>query len=215
MTAPLPVLETSELDSRAVIAAVAGGLLVGLLPARPAVRNALLAAAGVLAVGALVRGPTIRATERAGIRRRTVNLRFSFVVEEPVPRVFAFCSNFENFPQFIAALCEVKDTGDGRSHWRAESPTGETLEWDAVTTKYMVNSVIGWRSVPEAPVDTTGLVRFTPDGEHTCVRVAVCYSPRTSEIADTLMAIAQPRRGESLERDIRQLERYVRETSPA
>lgn len=112
-------------------------------------------------------------------------------------QVFAFCADFENFPKFIGSLREVVDNRDGRSHWRARTPGGGSLEWDAVTTKFVTNSVIGWKSVPGSPVETNGLLRFSPEDGRTCVRVAIDYRVAASGTREALAALV--RHGESVE----------------
>ena len=136
-------------------------------------------------------------------------LRFSFVVNRPVEEVFAFCADFENFPRVIGSLREVRDNGDGRSHWCATTPSGGTLEWDAETTKFVTNSVIGWRNAVGAPIATSGVLRFSPDSGSTCVRVAIDYRVFESGMADALAALVKPRRKRVLEEDVRRLEHEI------
>src|SRR5205085_6275170 len=102
-----------------------------------------------------------------------------------------------------------RDTGDGRSHWCVSTPSGGTLEWDAVTTKYVTNTVIGWRSVARAPVDTAGLIRFSPEEGCTCVKVSVRYRVRDGSMMDAIAALATPRRSRDLAADIMRVETYL------
>ena len=100
-------------------------------------------------------------------------------------RVVAPCGcDFENFPRFVRALRAVEDFGDGRSHWVGSTPSGSTLEWDALTTKFVTNRVIAWENTPRSPVRMNGTIRFVPErtGE-TCVKVALDYSAPTDRIA--------------------------------
>lgn len=192
-----------------MLAALGGGIILGARPRGDEPRRSFATLAGLALVGFAAHRPIADALRKAGTRRRSADLRFSFVVERPVEEVFAFCANFENFPSFISALREVRDTGDGRSHWCASTPSGGEIEWNAVTTKFVTNSVIGWKSVPGAPVVTNGLIRFTNEGGTTCVRVAIDYRVFESGMADALAALATPRRGREIEDDIRQLERNL------
>ncbi len=131
------------------------------------------------------------------------------IVKRPVEEVFSFCANFENFPRFVHALREVRDTGDGRARWCASTPSGGDIEWSTVTTKFVTNSVIGWRNVPGSPIATNGVLRFSPDGDSTCVRVAIDYRVVESGLADALAALVKPRRDRALEADIRHLEHQI------
>jgi len=188
-----------------LIMGAAGGALVGGRPRRTTA-GALTAIAGLALVGIAARAPMAEALRRAGTRRRSVRLRLSFVVPHPVSEVFRFCSDFENFPKFIRALRAVEDFGDGRSHWVGSTPAGGTLEWDALTTKYVTNRVIAWQNTPRSPVRMNGTIRFVPEhtGE-TCVKVALDYSAPTDRIADAVAALATRTLSHELESDIRRL----------
>lgn len=166
-------------------------------------------------LGIATHRPLADALRRAGSRRRSGSLRFSFIVDRPVEQVFAFCANFENFPRFIDSLREVRDTGDGRSHWCAETPAGGTLEWDAVTTKFVTNSVIAWRNVRGSSVVTTGTLRFSPEEGRTCVRVAIDYAVPMATWSDTFVALAVPRVARRIERDIRNVEDHLERIASA
>ncbi|MEP6989481.1 MAG: SRPBCC family protein [bacterium] len=205
MTLPTVLADDATPSLSFLLAAVGGGLILGARPNGDAPARPFLTVAGMALLGAAVHRPIADALRRAGTRRRAASLHFSFVVDRPVEQVFAFCADFENFPRFIGALRQVRDTGDGRSHWCASTPSGGEIEWNATTTKFVTNSVIGWRSVEGSPVQTTGLLRFSPDGGSTCIRVAVEYSVSDSSMTDALAALVAPRRASELEVDIRRI----------
>jgi uncharacterized membrane protein len=183
----------------------AGGALVGARP-RERAPGAVAALAGLALVGVAAHGPIANALRRAGASRRSAHVRLSFVVPRPVSDVFRFCSDFANFPRFIGALRAVEDFGDGRSHWAAWTPAGRTLEWDAITTKFVTNRVIAWRSIASSPVRTSGTLRFVPESAGgTCVKVALDYSVVDGSMVDAVAALAIPRRARDLEADIKRL----------
>jgi uncharacterized membrane protein len=172
---------------------------------------------GLALIGAAAHRPVAEALRRAGTRRRAAKLELSFVVQHPVEVVFGFFSDFENFPRLIGALRDVRDYSDGRSHWCASTPSGGTIEWDTVTTKYVPNSVIAWQSVGHSPVRMVGVLRFIPEGPTTCIKVALDYQVLEGSMADAIVALATPSRGDELEADIRRLAVYLdgMRTTPA
>lgn len=133
----------------------------------------------------------------------------SFVVPHPVEIVFGFLRDFENFPQFVGALREVRDYGDGRSRWCATTPSGGSIEWETVTTKYVPNCVIAWESAGASPVRMSATLRFLPEGRSTCLKVVARYQVLESGFADAIAALATPRRESALESDIRRLSTYL------
>jgi uncharacterized membrane protein len=117
----------------------------------------------------------------------------TLVIERPLQDLFAFCRDFENFPQIVDILLSVEDSQDGRSHWAVRSPKGDVVEWDATVTKYMPNSVIGWESVPGSAVYASGLMRFYPlTPAATRLDVAITYRPRRTALGEALQAIVAP-----------------------
>lgn len=189
-----------------LLAAAGGGLILGARPRDGSVGRPFLTLAGIALVGIASHRPLARALKRLGPRVLSAERQFSFVVDRPVEQVFAFCADFENFPKFIGALREVRDTGDGRSHWCASTPRGGTVEWSATTTKFVTNSVIGWRSLPGSRVDAVGLMRFSPEGATTCVQVALCYRLLDASFADALAALVSPYRAKELEAEFRSID---------
>jgi uncharacterized membrane protein len=189
----------------ALLLGAAGGALVGGRK-RHSAAGVVAALAGIALVGIASRQPVARALRRAATRRRTAHIRLSFVVPQPVSVVFHFCANFENYPRFVRALLEVEDFGDGRSHWVALTPSNDVLEWDALTTKYLTNRVIAWRSTPNAPLETSAILRFVPERDGgTCVKVAIDYCIPTERVREAVAALASRRRVRELESDIRRL----------
>ena len=199
----------------AVVLGVAGGLLIATRRRWPVRHRSAATIAGVSLLAAGMQLPLRRGVRRAGSRRRSADLRVSFVVNQPVERVFGFLRDFENFPRFIASLETVRDYGDGRSHWCATTPAGRSVEWDTVTTKYVPNHVIGWRATGSSPVVSTGLLRFQPESDgRTCLHLELSYGPATlSPVLDAVAAFASPSRARQLEGDIQRLRLYL-DTAP-
>jgi uncharacterized membrane protein len=197
----------------ALLAALGGGVLLGARPRHDGRARPIATLAGLALLGVAAHRPIANALRKAGNERRSGVLRFSFVVNRPVEEVFRYCADFENFPQLIGTLREVRDAGDGRSHWCATTPGGGEIEWDAVTTKFVTNSVIGWQNTVDAPLSTSGILRFSPEDDRTCVRVAIEYRVLKSGMGDALAALVKPPLTYELEADIRTLERRLIEQS--
>lgn len=95
-------------------------------------------------------------------------------VNAPVDRVYEFWNNFENFPQFMDKVEEVRVTGPNTSHWVVDAPT-EKVEWEATTTENVRNQRISWRATGQS--GQSGTVTFEPLGaDRTRVSVQMEYS---------------------------------------
>ena len=110
-------------------------------------------------------------------RRRAVDIQKTMHIDAPIEQVYAFWTNYENFPLFMSHVREVEDLGEGRSHWSVTGPGGVPIEWDATLTQQAPSEVIAWRSEPGSMLENAGIIRFSPAGTGTRVDLRVCYHP--------------------------------------
>jgi uncharacterized membrane protein len=195
----------------ALLLGVFGGALFA---ARHDLRSRARAAAtvgGLALIGAAAHRPVSDALRHAGTRRRAAKLELSVVVPYPVEVVFRFLRDFENWPQFVRGLRDVRDFDDGRSHWIGRTPRGGTMEWDTVTTKYVPNSVVAWENVSTSPLRMSALLRFSPEGSSTRLKIVIAYQVLHSGIADTLAVLARPWRRGQLGTDFQRLTAALRQ----
>jgi len=138
-------------------------------------------AAGLIGFGMLARGASNREFKRlfgAGVKRRAVDIRKTMHISVPVEKIFEFWANYENFPRLMSHLREVRDLGNGRSHWRAVGPAGISVEWDAEITELVPNEVLAWKSVPGSTIENEGIVRFESDpAGGTQADIQISYNP--------------------------------------
>lgn len=202
---PIPLPSESELAS-----ALGGALLLRASHRRQGAFAALLELAGLALTARGVAGPLRRALIRLGAHRRSIHLGVTLTVHRPVNEVFSFCRDFENFPRLIGGLHRVIDHEDGRSHWEVLAPSGEVVEWDAVVTKYVPNSVIAWESVAGSTVRSSGLVRFAPvlGGGATRLDVTIEYEPCTTTLDDAVRALMDVPRERQLRADLAHADFY-------
>ncbi len=197
-------------DAQLLMLGLVGGALVGARRGLDGRARTAATLGGLALIAAAVHRPLADVLRHAGTRRRAGRITLSFIVSHPVEAVFGFCRDFENFPLFVGSLREVRDYGDGRSHWCASTPSGGTVEWDTVTTKYVPNSVLAWSSVEGAPVETSTHMRFMPDDEGTCcVKIDTRYCVREGGMADAVASLVTPQRIHELEADLRRLGPYL------
>jgi uncharacterized membrane protein len=66
---------------------------------------------------------------------------------------------------FFSQVKEVKDCGNGRSHWTVAGPAGVPVEWGAVISAHLPNEVRAWRSESNSLIQHAEIVRFQPNAE--------------------------------------------------
>ena len=66
----------------------------------------------------------------------------SVIVGAPAAEAFAAWANFENFPQFMSNVEQVRVLGgnDRMSHWKLKGPLGTSAEFDASRTAEVANA---------------------------------------------------------------------------
>lgn len=177
---PLPrelrLLDQNWPPALRLLATLGGGALVGYgVSQRGLLGLVSVAVGGTLVARATTNTPVKRLTGAQG--RRGIDIRKTIHVNVPVEQVFETLSNYENFPAFMRNVRRVTTHPDGRSHWVVAGPAGVSVEWDAETSVYRPNEVLGWRTVRSTTVAHAGLIRFERDGDSTRLHIQMTYSP--------------------------------------
>lgn len=164
-----------------LVTALAGGLLAayGLRRERGGWPLALLGGALVLR-GATGRCPVYRALGLSTAGAPTAKIEHAITIGAEPGQLYAFWRDFENLPQIMPQLEQVRNLEGGRSHWVAQAPAGARVEWDAELVEDQAPHLIAWRALPgKAQVWSAGTVRFqpAPGGRGTEVRVSMEYAP--------------------------------------
>ena len=96
----------------------------------------------------------------------------SIDVGVPVSVAYDQWTQFEEFPQFMDGIVEVKQLDDTHLHWVADID-GERKEWKAEVIEQEPDRVVAWRSVEG--LENSGRVEFEPIDSGTRVSVAMQY----------------------------------------
>ena len=95
-------------------------------------------------------------------------------VAVPVRTAYDQWTQFEEFPQFMEAVEEIKQLDDKRLHWKA-TVGGKLKEWDAEIVEQRPDQLISWRSTSGAK--NAGTVTFRPAEKGTRVSLMLEYEP--------------------------------------
>lgn len=112
----------------------------------------------------------------------------------PLRAVYNQWTRFEDFPEFMASVQQVRRIDDTHVHCHAEIQ-GEQTELDAEIIDLMPNDYIAWKSLSGTP--SVGVVHFEPLGPRlTRVRLMMAYEPArpadgTREARESLSARVQ------------------------
>ncbi len=140
--------------------------------------------------------------------QKTININAS------VERVFELWSNYRYFPHFMSAVREVRDLGNGRSHWVVAGPAGMPVEWDAVLTEYIPDGVLAWKSEPNAAVQHAGIIRFEPHPDGTTrVHVRLSYNPPAGVTGHAIATLFGANPKQCMDADLMRMKVFIRVSS--
>jgi uncharacterized membrane protein len=100
----------------------------------------------------------------------------SIDVNAPLSAVYNQWTQFEDFPEFMEGVTEVRQLDDKRLHWKAKI-AGKEKEWDAEIFEQTPDACIAWRSI--SGVMNSGKVSFQSLGpDKTRVNLKINYDPQ-------------------------------------
>ena len=171
----------STVDSWASL--IGGGVLTAVGLQRAISRKSPLGMAMAAGGGALLYNGL-----RTRSRSNGVHIQTAFTINKSPGEVYREWRQLENLPRFMKHLESVRQLDNRRSEWTARGPFGRDYVWNAEIVDEAEGRYIVWRSLPGAPIETSGSVEFreAPGGRGTELVVAMHYSAIGKHISETL-----------------------------
>lgn len=166
-----------------------------------------------LALRALTDRPLARLIGSRG--REGIDIEKSIVIAAPCEQVFAMWSNYENFPQFMSLVEEVRIIDDRHSHWVVKGPAGTRVEWDAEQTESSRPHRIAWRTEPGAPVQHAGSVQLEEVDGGTRATVRLSYNPPGGMLGHTVATLLGSNPKQELDADLVCMKTFIETGVPA
>ena len=109
---------------------------------------------------------------------KAIKVEKTVTINRSAEELYSYWHNFENLPTFMKHVKSVQVIDMRRSHWVANAPMGQTIEWNADIINDQPNQLIAWASEEGAEIDNSGFVRFqpAPDNRGTEVKVVMEYN---------------------------------------
>jgi hypothetical protein len=129
----------------------------------------------------------------------TTQVEKTIEVDVPVSTAYNQWTQFEEFPQFMGGVDEVKQLSDSLTHWVAQI-AGVRREWDAAILEQVPDSKVAWAAT--AGATNAGAVYFQSLGpSRTLVRLTLEYEPEgLAEKAGDFLNVVQRQAEGDLER---------------
>ena len=124
------------------------------------------------------------------------NIEQSIEVDVPVRTAYDQWTQFEEFPQFMEGVEEIKQLDDTHTHWRTKV-AGKEKEFDAEITEQTPDQRIAWRS--ETGPEHAGVVTFHRlDENKTRIMLQMDYEPEgaAEKVGDALGLVTRRVKGD-------------------
>jgi hypothetical protein len=134
----------------------------------------------------------------------TTEVEKTIEVAVPVSTAYDQWTQFEEFPQFLGGVQEVRQLDDRRLHWVAEI-AGVRREWEAEIIEQVPDEKVAWAATEGAT--NAGAVFFSPVTENqTLVRLHLEYEPEglVEQAGDKLGIV-----GRQAESDLERFKAYI------
>jgi uncharacterized membrane protein len=174
--------------------------------------------AGLILLGRGMTNQTVREMiGRSGdVEHGGIDLQKTLTVAAPIDHVFAFFTDFRSFPIFMRNVKEVRELGQGRSHWKVHGPAGVDASWDAIVTRVEPRKAIAWRSVEGSRIQNAGLIRFEENGpDRTRVHVRMRYVPPAGVVGHAVASLFGADPKTELDEDLLRAKSYLETGKPA
>jgi uncharacterized membrane protein len=156
-----------------------------------------------------------------GAGRRAITLEETINIAAPVDEVFGWLSAWEQWPQWMTHVHEVRASGrseDGRqrTHWEVDGPAGTRVQWNAVTTRFVPNELIAWKTIGRSPIRHAGRIRVVPTDQGTTrVDVKMSYNPVLGAAGHAVAALFRRDPRHQLNDDLMRLKSAIETGQPA
>lgn len=149
----------------------------------------------------------------AGTSETGLSFENTLTINRSPREVYEFWRNFGNLPRFMNHLESVLITGPTTSHWKAKTPVGVSLEWDAEMTEDTPER-ISWHSVGNADVPNDGTVEFreNPGGTTTELKVTINYYPPAEPVGKAAAQVLKGITEKQIEEDLMQFKSIIEES---
>lgn len=134
----------------------------------------------------------------------TTKVEKSIDVNVPIGTVYNQWTQFEEFPEFMSGIDEVRQTAQEVTHWKA-SMLGVTREWEAKILEQVPDERVAWAATEGAT--NSGIVTFDRiDEANTRVNLVLEFEPEgiLENIGDKLGLV-----GDQAEGDLKRFKKFI------
>lgn len=153
--------------------------------------------------------PLARARASGGWRHSFVGR--TVTVSRPRKDVYDAWRDFMTFPAFMENVESVHVLDETRSRWTINAPGGAAVTLDVRMTEDRPSELIAWETVPDAPVQSSGEVRFAdaPGGRGTTISLRLEYDPPLGAIGKAAAKLFQREPAIQARRELKRFKQWM------
>lgn len=142
---------------------------------------------------------------------RGIRVVKSVTIRKPAEELYRFWRELENLPRVMSHLESVQQIDGRRSHWKAKSVGGSSVEWDAEIVEEHEGRSIGWKTTDDAPVPHAGSVWFesAPGNRGTELTVHLRYDPPAGKLGRGLAILFHEEPGQQIAGDLQRFKQLI------
>lgn len=134
----------------------------------------------------------------------------SVTINRSRAELYAFWRDFSRLPAFMENVVRIDVIDDVTSHWVVKAPGIATVEWNAIITEDVADTLIAWSSVEGADVPNSGRIDFRDAGDRgTIVSATILYDPPAGFIGKVIAKMFQREPAIQARRDLRRFKQLM------
>jgi uncharacterized membrane protein len=209
----LEILQENWTPAMRILAGAAGAALTLGGAQRRDLLGGVMSLAGLALLSRSATNAELR--ELIGAGSGGIDVQKAITIEAPLDDVFAFFTNYENFPRFMSHIREVRGTGANTSHWVVDGPAGVSVQWDALLTALEPNELLAWTSVSGSPVESAGIIRFAQNDDGTTrVDLKMTYNPPAGVIGHAAAKLLRADPKKQMDDDLARAKTFLETGTP-
>lgn len=119
--------------------------------------------------------------------------------------------NLPNLAEMMQHIDKIEVIDEKRSRWSAQTPLGNTVQWEAEIIGDRPGEMIAWQSLPGSTVSNAGSVHFrrSATGMGTDLEVAIKYDPPGGVVTTTIAHFFGQGLQQEIEEDLRRFKQRM------
>ncbi|HET8636923.1 MAG TPA: YgaP-like transmembrane domain [Acidobacteriaceae bacterium] len=103
-----------------------------------------------------------RALSRGGLQAGAPEVERAITIGKSPKELYRLWREPRTLSQIMGHFAEITMAGENRQRWKAHTPLGQSIEWDARIVEDRPGEFLRWESLAGAKVPNHGCVRFRP-----------------------------------------------------